>query len=160
MFHVYIKSVLECLKRHDDVRAEDITIACFGAALQMHVPHCMALLGPNMRWELWRENGEFAPLFQEHLSNRVQQHVGTTADYLISMKCRTDRRFICLVDLDINTPEHAFRLNNQKGVKPSVETENHFYDSFTRPYANLCRRAATMEHVLHAVPGPVAHRRL
>ena len=72
MFHVYIKSILECLKRHPEVRAEDITVACFGAALQMHLPHCMALLGPNMRWELWRDDAKFAPLFQEHLSNKVQ----------------------------------------------------------------------------------------
>jgi hypothetical protein len=34
------------------VRAQDITVACFGGALQMQLPHCMALLGPNMRWEL------------------------------------------------------------------------------------------------------------
>ena len=148
MFHVYIKSILECLKRHPEVRAEDITVACFGAALQMHLPHCMALLGPNMRWELWRDDAKFAPLFQEHLSNKVQQHSGTTAEFMNAVKARTDRRFICLVDVDINTPEHAFRLNNSKGVTPSVATENHFYHSFTRPYANMCRVAAAMPHVL------------
>ena len=148
MFHVYIKSIVECLLRHREVSAGDITVACFGGALQMHLPHCMALLGPNVRWELWREDGQFAPLFQQHLSNKVQQHVGTTAEYLKSVQARTDRRFICLVDIDINTPEHAFRLNNRRGVTPSVETENHFYDSFTRPYANMCRLAAAMPHVL------------
>ena len=148
MFHNYIKSIVLCLKRHPEVRAQDITIACFGAALQMQVPHCMALLGPDVRWEIWRDDAQFAPLFEQHLSNKVQQHVGTTADYLLSVRARTDRRFICLVDIDINTPEHAFRLNNSKGVTPCVETENHFYHSFTRPYANMCRVAAAMPHVL------------
>jgi hypothetical protein len=148
MFHSYIKSIVHCLKRHPEVRAEDITVACFGGALQMHVPHCMALLGPNMRWEMWRDDGKFAPLFQEHLSSKVEQHVGTTAQFLASVQARADRRFICLVDIDINTPEHAFRLNNSKGVTPSVSTENHFFLSFTRPYANMCRVAAAMPHVL------------
>jgi hypothetical protein len=114
----------------------------------MHLPHCMALLGPNVRWELWREDGKFAPLFQDHLSNKLLQRVGTTAEYLLSVRARADRRFICLVDIDINTPEHAFRLNNRRGVTPSVETENHFYESFTRPYARMCRLAASMPHVL------------
>ena len=116
MFHVYIKSILECLQRHPDVCAEDITVACFGGALQMHLPHCVALLGPHMRWELWREDGKFAPLFQEHLRNKVEQHVGTRAQYLMSVRARADRCFICLVDIDINRQEHAFRLNNNKGV--------------------------------------------
>jgi hypothetical protein len=154
MFHSYIKSIVHCLKRHPEVRAEDITVVCFGGALQMHVPHCMALLGPNLRWEMWRDDGKFAPLFQEHLSSKVEQHVGTTAQFLASVQARGDRRFICLVDIDINTPEHAFRLNNSKGVTPSVSTENHFYLSFTRPYANMCRVAAAFPHVLvlsHAV---------
>jgi hypothetical protein len=114
----------------------------------MHLPHCMTLLGPNVRWELWREDGKFAPLFQDHLSNKLQQRVGTTAEYLLSVRARADRRFICLVDIDINTPEHAFRLNNRRGVTPSVETENHFYESFTRPYAQMCRLAAAMPNVL------------
>jgi hypothetical protein len=148
MFHVYIKSILECLQRHPEVRAQDMTVACFGGALQQHVPHCMALLGPNLRWELWRENAKFAPLFQEHLSSKVEQRVGTRAQYLLSLRARADRRFICLVDIDINTPEHAFRKNNQTGVKPSVDTENHFYESFTRPYAGMCRLAASMPNVL------------
>jgi len=148
MFHVYIKSIVECLKRHPEVRAGEITVACFGAALQLHVPHCMALLGPDVRWEMWREDAQFAPLFQQHLSSKVQEHVGSTAQYLMSVRSRPDRRFICLVDLDINTPEHAFRLNNSRGVTPSVETENHFYDSFTRPYAQMCRLAAAIPHVL------------
>ena len=55
MFHVYIKSILECLQRYPDVCAEDITVACFGGALQQHLPHCVALLGPQLRWELWRD---------------------------------------------------------------------------------------------------------
>jgi len=148
MFHSYIKSIVTCLERHPEVRAEDITVACFGGALQQQLPHCMALLGPNMRWELWRDDAKFAPLFQEHLSSKVQQHVGTTAEFLQAVRVRADRRFICLVDVDINTPEHAFRLNNSKGVTPSVATENHFYESFTRPYANICRVAASMPHVL------------
>ena len=147
MFHVYIKSIVECLQRHPEVRAQDITVACFGGALQMHVPHCVALLGPNISWELWRENGKFAPLFQEHLSKKVEQRVGTRAQYLLSLRARPERRFICLVDIDY-TPEHAFRKNNQTGVKPSVDTENHFYESFTRPYANLCRLAASIPNVL------------
>jgi hypothetical protein len=149
MFHVYIKSILECLQRHPDVCAEDITVACFGGALQQHLPHCVALLGPQLRWELWREDGKFAPLFQEHLSNKIEQHVGTRAQYLMSVRARADRRFICLVDIDINRQEHAFRLNNINGVTPStVDTENHFYESFTRPYAQLCRLAASIPHVL------------
>jgi hypothetical protein len=148
MFHSYIKSIVHCLKRHPEVRAEDVTVACFGGALQMHVPHCMALLGPHMSWEMWRENGKFAPLFQEHLSNKVQQRVGTRAEYLLSVKARADRRFVCLVDIDINTPEHAFRLNGETGGASSVDTENHFYESFTRPYAQLCRLAAAIPHVL------------
>ena len=149
MFTSYIKSIVACLLRHPEVLAKDITVACFGAALQLHVPHCVALLGPNLRWEIWRENAKFAPLFQEHLSNKVEQHVGTTAEYLMSVRARTDRRFICLVDMDINTAEHAFRLNNHNGVvPPTVETENHFYTSFTGPYANMCRVAAAFPHVL------------
>ena len=148
MFHAHIKSIVECLKRHPEVRAGDITVACFGAALQLHLPHCMAMLGPNVRWELWRDDAQFAPLFQQHLSSKVQEHVGTTAQYLMSVRSRADRRFICLVDIDIHTPEHAFRLNNSKGVPHSVDTENHFYESFTRPYANMCRLAAAMPHVL------------
>jgi hypothetical protein len=50
--------------------------------------------------------------------------------------------------MDINTPEHAFRLNNAKGVTPSVATENHFYESFTRPYTRLCEAATATPHVL------------
>jgi hypothetical protein len=130
------------------VRAGDVTVACFGGALQMHVPHCMALLGPNIRWEIWREDAKFAPLFQQHLSQKLEQQVGTTHEYLQSVEARTDRRFICLVDIDINTAEHAYRLNNKKGVPPSVATENHFYESFTGPYAKMCERAAAMPHVL------------
>jgi hypothetical protein len=148
MFHAYIKSIVECLQRHPEVPASDITVACFGGALQLHLPHCVALLGPNVAWELWREDAKFAPLFQEHLSNKVQQRVGSTADFLLSLQTRPDRRFICLVDVDINTPEHAFRLNNKQGVTPTVATENHFYHSFTRPYAHMCRVAAAMPHVL------------
>jgi hypothetical protein len=71
MFHCYIKSVLECLKRHPEVAARDITVACFGGALQLHVPHCMALLGPNMRWEIWRADARFAP-FKSTCSSFVQ----------------------------------------------------------------------------------------
>ena len=148
LFHAYIKSVAACLTRHPEVRAEELTVACFGAGLQMHIPYCMALLGPHMRWELWREKGDFAPLFQQHLPQRVEQRVGTTAEFFASVGARTDRRFICLVDMHINTPEHAFRLNNSYGVTHSVDTENHFYESFTRPYANMCRLAAAMPHVL------------
>ena len=149
MFTSYIKSIVECLQRCPDVPAKDITVACFGAALQLHVPHCVALFGPNLRWEIWRENAKFAPLFQEHLSNKVQQHVGTTTDYLLSVHLRPERRFICLVDMDINTTEHAFRLHNHNGVVPStVETENHFYNSFTGPYAHMCRAAAAMPNEL------------
>jgi len=148
MFHVCIKSIVQCLERHPEVRAQDMTVACFGGALQMHLPHCMALLGPHMSWEMWRENGKFAPLFQEHLSNKVQQRVGTRAEYLLSVKARADRRFVCLVDIDINTPEHAFRLNGETGGASSVDTENHFYESFTGPYASICRLAAAMPNVL------------
>jgi hypothetical protein len=50
--------------------------------------------------------------------------------------------------MDINVPEHAFRLNNEQGVTPSVATENHFYESFTLPYAVMCEAAAAMPHVL------------
>jgi hypothetical protein len=42
----------------------------------------VALLGPQIRWELWRADAKFAPLFQEHLSSKVEQHVGSTAEYL------------------------------------------------------------------------------
>jgi hypothetical protein len=131
-----------------EAASEAEAVACFGGALQMHLPHCMALLGPNMSWEMWRDNGKFAPLFQEHLSNKVQQRVGTRSEYQLSVKARADRHFICLVDIDINTPEHAFRLNGETGGASSVDTENHFYESFTGPYASICRLAASMPNVL------------
>jgi hypothetical protein len=146
MFHVCIKSIVQCLERHPEVRVQDITVACFGGALQMHLPHCMTLLGPNMSWEMWRENGKFAPLFQEHLSYKVQQSVGTRTEYLLSVKARDG--FVCLVDIDINTPEHAFHLNGETGGASSVDTENHFYASFTGSYASICRLAASMPNVL------------
>ncbi len=75
MFHVYIKTIAQTLHRHREVRVQDITVTCFGGALQTHVRHCMALFGPDLRWEMWRENGKFAPLFQQHLTNKLEQKV-------------------------------------------------------------------------------------
>lgn len=148
MLHAYTTSVLHCLDAHADVPVSDITIACYGAALQTHLSHVIMLLGPNLSWELWRGSGEFAPLFDTHLSQKVAKRTGTVDEYLRDIGARGDRRFICLVDLDLHVPAHVLRSRNERGIKPTVESENLFYNSVTRQYADICKRAATTKQVL------------
>jgi hypothetical protein len=148
MLHAYTTSVLHCLDAHADVPVSDITIACYGAALQTHLSHVIMLLGPNLSWELWRGSGEFAPLFDTHLSQKVAKRTGTVDEYLRDIGARGGRRFICLVDLDLHVPAHVLRSRNERGIKPTVESENLFYNSVTRQYADICKRAATTKHVL------------
>ena len=147
MFHAYIKSVLCTLEAHPDVPATDITVACFGAALQMHVPHATALLGPNLTWEIWRA-GEHAPLFEAHLSKQIEKRTGSVEDFLAGIAARPERRFVCLVDLDLHLPARELRSRNERGIKPTVASENSFYESTTKQYADICTRAAAMPQVL------------
>jgi hypothetical protein len=148
MLHAYTTSVLHCLDAHADVPASHITIACYGAALQVHLSHAIMLLGPSLSWELWRGGGEFAPLFDAHLTQKVVRRTGTVDDFLRDVAARADRRFICLVDLDLHVPAHVLRARNERGVKPTVASENLFYDGVTRQYADICRRAAKATQVL------------
>ena len=147
MLHVYIKTILHTLETHPDVPAADLTIACYGAALQVHVPHAITLLGPNLSWELWRADAH-APLYEAHLSKKIEKRSGTIDDFLQDISCRPERRFICLVDLDLHLPAHVLRARNEQGVKPTVESENRFYESITKQYADVCTRAGSMKQVV------------
>jgi hypothetical protein len=147
MLHVYIKTILHALEVHADVPAADVTIACYGAALQVHVPHAITLLGPNLSWELWRADAH-VPLFETHLSKKIDKRSGTIDDFLQDISSRPQRRFICLVDLDLHVPAHVLRARNEQGVKPTVESENRFYESITKQYADICTRAASMKQVM------------
>ena len=147
MLHVYIKTILHALEAHADVPVSDVTIACYGAALQVHVPHAITLLGPNLTWELWRADAH-APLFEAHLSKKIDKRSGTIDDFLQEVSCRPERRFICLVDLDLHVPPHVLRARNEQGVKPTVESENRFYEGITKQYADICTRAARMTQVM------------
>jgi hypothetical protein len=147
MLHVYIKTILHALEKHADVPAADVTIACYGAALQVHVPHAITLLGPNLSWELWRADAH-APLFETHLSKKIEKRSGTIDDFLQDISRRPERRFICLVDLDLHVPAHVLRARNEQGVKPTVESENRFYESITKKYSDICTRAAGMQQVM------------
>lgn len=147
MLHVYIKTIIHALEKHADVPAADVTIACYGAALQVHVPHAITLLGPNLSWELWRADAH-APLFEAHLSKKIEKRSGTIDDFLKDISRRPQRRFICLVDLDLHVPAHVLRARNEQGVKPTVESENRFYESITKKYADICTRAAGMQQVM------------
>jgi len=148
MLHAYTTSVLHCLDAHADVPVSDITIACYGAALQAHLSHVIMLLGPSLSWELWRGSGEFAPLFDAHLTQKVARRTGTVDEYLRDIGAREHRRFICLVDLDLHVPAHVLRSRNERGIKPTVASENLFYDGVTKQYADICRRAAKTKQVL------------
>ncbi len=147
MFHAYIKTVLCTLEAHVDVPASDITVACLAAALQMHVPHAAALLSPNLSWEIWWADAH-APLFEEHLSKQIEKRTGTVEDFFAGISGRPDRRFVCLVDLDLDLPAREFRVRNARGTRPTVESENRFYGGMTEQYAGMCRRAAGMPQVL------------
>lgn len=147
MFHAYIKSVLCTLEAHADIPATDITIACYGAALQKHVPHAVALLGPNLTWEIWRADAH-AELFEAHLSKEIEKRTGSVEDFFASISCRPARRFVCLVDLDLHLPAHVLRSRNEQGIKPTVQSENSFYQGMTQQYAYMCTRAAGMPQVL------------
>ena len=147
MFHAYIKTVLCTLEAHADVPASDITIACYGAALQMHVPHAAALLGPNVSWEIWRAD-EHAALFEAHLSKQIEKRTGSVDDFFAGLSARPARRFVCLVDLDLHLPAHVLRSRNAQGIRPTVESENRFYEDMTEQYAGMCRRAAGLPQVL------------
>ena len=147
MLHVYIKTILHALEAHADVPASDVTVACYGAALQVHVPHAITLLGPNLSWELWRADAH-APLFEAHLSKKIDKRSGTIDDFLQEVSNRPERRFICLVDLDLHVPPHVLRARNEQGVKPTVESENRFYEGITKQYADICTRAARMTQVM------------
>ena len=106
MLHVYIKTILHALEAHADVPASDVTVACYGAALQVHVPHAITLLGPNLSWELWRADAH-APLFEAHLSKKIDKRSGTIDDFLQEVSSRPERRFVCIVDLDLHVPPHV-----------------------------------------------------
>lgn len=147
MLHVYIKTILHALEAHADVPVSDVTIACYGAALQVHVPHAITLLGPNLSWELWRADAH-APLFEAHLSKKIDKRSGTIDDFLQDISSRPERRFVCLVDLDLHVPAHVLRARNEKGVKPTVDSENLFYKNITKKYADVCTRAASMKQVM------------
>ena len=148
MLHAYAQSVLHCLDAHPDVPASSITVACYGAALQMHLPHTVALLGPNLSWELWSERGNFQPLFEMHLKKKVEKRVGSISDFFRDIDSRPDRRFICIVDLDLHVQPHVLRARNAQGVKPTVESENSFYESITKRYADICTLASKSAHVM------------
>jgi hypothetical protein len=147
MFHAYIKTVLCTLEAHAEVPATDITVACYGAALQMHVPHAAALLGPNLTWEIWRAD-EHAALFEAHLSKQIEKRTGSVEDFFAGIAARPDRRFVCLVDLDLHLPAHVLRARNRRGIRPTVESENRFYEDMTAQYAGMCRRAGALPQVL------------
>jgi hypothetical protein len=147
MLHVYIKTILHALEAHADVCASDVTIVCFGAALQVHVPHAITLLGPNLSWELWRADAH-VPLYETHLSKKIEKRSGTIEDCLQDIACRRAGHFICLVDLDLHIPAHVLRARNEQGVKPTVESENRFYESITKKYADVCTRVAGMKQVM------------
>ena len=148
MLHAYTQSVLHCLDARSDVAAKNITVACYGAALQMHLPHSIALLGPNLSWELWTERGKFEPFFDVHLNQAVQRRTGSIDDFFKDIDARQERHFICLVDLDLHVKPHVLRSRNEKGVKPTVESENMFYQDITARYADVCRLASRSEHII------------
>jgi hypothetical protein len=148
MLHAYAQSVLHCLDARSDVAAKHITIACYGAALQMHLPHTIALLGPNLSWELWTERGKFEPFFDVHLNQVVQRRTGSIDDFFTDIHARQERHFICLVDLDVHVKPHVLRSRNEKGVKPTVESENMFYQDITVRYADVCKLASRCERII------------
>ena len=148
MLHAYTQSVLHCLDARSDVAATRITVACYGAALQMHLPHSIALLGPNLSWELWTERGKFEPFFDVHLNQVVQRRTGSVDDFFADISAREERHFICLVDLDLHVQPHVLRSRNEKGVKPTVESENMFYQDITARYADVCRLASRSERII------------
>lgn len=148
MLHAYTQSVLHCLDANRDVAATDITVACYGAALQLHLPHSIALLGPNLSWELWTEKGKFEPFFDVHLNQVVQRRTGSIDAFFRDIGSRKDRHFICLVDLDLHVQPHVLRSRNEKGVKPTVESENMFYRDITARYADVCRLASGTGRVI------------
>jgi hypothetical protein len=148
MLHAYAQSVMCCLTGHPDVPASKVTIACYGAALQLHLPHTVALLGPNLSWELWSETGNFEPLFEMHLKKKVEKRVGSITDFFQDIHSRSDRRFVCIVDLDLHVQPHVLRSRNQQGIKPTVESENLFYEGITKRYADVCMLASKSEHIM------------
>jgi hypothetical protein len=148
MLHAYTQSVLFCLDRHADVPASAITVACYGAALQHHLPHAIALLGRNLSWEIWSESGKFQPLFEMHLSKKIDKRTGNVDDFFRDIGVRADRRFICIVDLDVHVQPHVLRSRNEQGVKPTVESENLFYTGITQRYADVCVRASKTAHIM------------
>ena len=148
MLHAYAQSVLHCLDQHKDVPASSITVACYGAALQHHLPHTIALLGRNLSWEIWSESGQFQPLFEMHLSKKIEKRTGSVDDLFRDLSQRSDRRFICLVDLDLHVQPHVLRSRNEKGIKPTVESENLFYESITKRYAEICVLASKTAPVI------------
>lgn len=148
MLHAYAQSVLHCLDVHPGVPAGSITVACYGGALQMHLPHTVALLGPNLSWELWSESGTFVPFFEMHLKKKVEKRTGSIDDFFRDIESRTDRRFVCIVDLDLHVQPHVLRSRNERGIKPTVESENLFYEGITRRYADICTRASKSAHIM------------
>jgi hypothetical protein len=87
-------------------------------------------------------------LFEAHLSKKIEKRIGTVNDFLQDISCRPERRFICLVDLDLHVPAHVLRARNEQGVQPTVESENRFYEDITKRYADICTRAASMQQVV------------
>lgn len=148
MLHAYTQSVLHCLDARSDIAAKDITVACYGAALQMHLPHSIALLGPNLSWELWTESGKFEPFFDVHLNQAMKRRTGSIDAFFRDLGSRTDRHFICLVDLDVHVRPHVLRSRNEQGVKPTVQSENMFYQDITVRYADVCKLASRCERII------------
>ena len=148
MLHAYTQSVLHCLDARSEVAAKNITVACYGAALQMHLPDSIALLGPNLSWELWTERGKFEPFFDVHLNQVVQRRTGSIGEFFADISSREGRHFICLVDLNLHVQPHVLRSRNEKGVKPTVESENMFYQDITARYADVCRLASRSERII------------
>ena len=108
----------------------------------------MALLGPNLSWELWSESGNFQPLFEMHLKKKVEKRIGSITDFFRDIDARSDRRFVCIVDLDLHVQPHVLRSRNQQGIKPTVESENLFYEGITKRYAEICALAAKSAHIM------------
>ena len=148
MLHAYTQSVLCCLDTHADIPASNITVACYGAALQHHLPHTITLLGRNISWEIWSESGQFQPLFEMHLSKKIAKRTGGVDDFFRDIALRGDRHFICLVDLDLHVQPHVLRSRNEQGVKPTVDSENLFFSSMTQRYADICVLASKTAHIM------------
>ena len=147
MLHATIKTILCALDANVSIPASEVTVALCGGALQTHLPHCMTLLGPELSWELWRDDAH-TELCEMHLSKKVKKCTGTVDAMFAAIASRAGQRFICLVDLDVHLPARVLRTRNEKGIKPTVDSENKHYSNITERYAQICRRALELPHVM------------